>query len=73
MANAPLRDRRWYPPVAGLACGIVFLAAALAVRDYAWPLALLGGLAIAAWGWWTEGLRRHRRLRGLDEREMGLH
>lgn len=73
MADTSLRDRAWYPPLAGVVCGVVALVTALTFHVYTWPLASLAGLVILAVGWWTESLRRDRRLRGLDEREMGLN
>lgn len=68
---ARLRDRRWYPVVAGLVIGVLWLGVMLS-RDYGVLTSAAVALAPALITGWTEDLRRDRRLRGQRKEDMGV-
>lgn len=68
-----LADRAWYPLAAGGVLLAFWLLAVLMPGDFpTWGQALLIGGVTGATTVWTEGLRRDRRLRGQDEKDMGF-
>jgi hypothetical protein len=67
-----VKDGRWYPP---LAAGLVFailVAVFLMLSERGVVLSVVTAAAAGGVVWWAEGLRRDRRMRGLDEREVGM-